>query len=100
MKTPSRLAGGPDGAGASGRARVPVGRDRVDRGEDRVLRGDVAALGVAGRACQGAPAGADYGGGQRLKRREREVVELRRANEILKRASAYFAQAELDRRPR
>ena len=30
----------------------------------------------------------------------REVRELRRANEILGKASAYFAQAELDRRPR
>jgi transposase len=37
---------------------------------------------------------------QRLKQLERENVELRRANEILKKASAYFAQAELDRRPR
>jgi transposase-like protein len=35
---------------------------------------------------------------QRLKQLEREVFELRRANEILKKASAYFAQAELDRR--
>lgn len=30
---------------------------------------------------------------------EREVKELRRANEILKKAAAFFAQAELDRRP-
>jgi transposase len=37
---------------------------------------------------------------QRLKDLEREVRELRRANEILKKASAYFAQAELDRRPK
>jgi transposase len=37
---------------------------------------------------------------QRLKQLEREVVELRRANEILRKASAYFAQAELDRRPK
>jgi len=29
----------------------------------------------------------------------REVRELRRANEILRKSSAYFAQAELDRRP-
>ena len=36
----------------------------------------------------------------RLKELERENRELRRANEILKKASAYFAQAELDRRPR
>jgi transposase-like protein len=33
----------------------------------------------------------------RLKLLEREVKELRRANEILRKASAYFAQAELDR---
>ena len=35
---------------------------------------------------------------ERLKGLEREVRELRRANEILKSASAFFA-AELDRRP-
>lgn len=34
---------------------------------------------------------------QRLKQLERENVERRRANEILKKAAAYFAQAELDR---
>jgi transposase len=33
-----------------------------------------------------------------LKRLQREVVELKRANEILKKAAAFFAQAELDRR--
>jgi transposase len=37
---------------------------------------------------------------ERLKDLEREVRELRRANEILRKASAYFAQAELDRRPK
>jgi transposase len=36
----------------------------------------------------------------RLKQLERENFELKRANEILKKASAYFAQAELDRRPK
>lgn len=35
---------------------------------------------------------------QRMKELEREVKELRRANEILKLASAFFAQAEIDRR--
>ena len=35
---------------------------------------------------------------QRVKELEREVKELRRSNEILKLASAFFAQAELDRR--
>ncbi len=33
----------------------------------------------------------------RIKSLEREVRELRQANEILRKASAYFAQAELDR---
>lgn len=37
---------------------------------------------------------------ERIKELEREVVELRRTNEILRKASAFFAQAELDRRPR
>ena len=35
---------------------------------------------------------------QRLKALERENRELKRANEILRKASTYFAQAELDRR--
>jgi transposase len=33
----------------------------------------------------------------KMKALEREVRELRQANEILRKASAYFAQAELDR---
>lgn len=36
--------------------------------------------------------------GERLKALEKENKELRRANEILKTASAFFAQAELDRK--
>jgi len=35
---------------------------------------------------------------EHIKALEREVKELRKANEILKLASAFFAQAELDRR--
>lgn len=34
----------------------------------------------------------------RLKTLERETREVRRANEILRKASVYFAQAEIDRR--
>ncbi len=34
---------------------------------------------------------------QRITDLEKEIRELRRANEILRKASAYFAQAELDR---
>jgi transposase len=36
----------------------------------------------------------------RIKEQEREIRELRRANEILRKAAAFFAQAELDRRPK
>ena len=35
---------------------------------------------------------------ERIRALEREVRELRQANEILRKASAYFAMAELDRR--
>ena len=37
---------------------------------------------------------------ERLKALERENRELKRANEILRKASAFFAQAELDRKPK
>ena len=46
----------------------------------------------------GARPGVTTADAQRIKDLEREVKELRRANEILKLASAFFAQAELDRR--
>jgi transposase len=45
----------------------------------------------------GVRAGTTTADAQRIKELEREVKELRRANEILKTASAFFAQAELDR---
>jgi transposase len=46
----------------------------------------------------GARAGLSTEERERIKTLEREVKELRQANEILRKASAYFAQAELDRR--
>ena len=46
----------------------------------------------------GVRAGAPTEIAERLKALERENRELRQANEILRKASAYFAQAELDRR--
>ena len=49
---------------------------------------------------QGRRAGLTSAERERLKALERENRELRRANEILRKASAYFAQAELDRRPK
>src|SRR5580692_7661768 len=45
----------------------------------------------------GARAGVPADTAERLKALERENRELRQANEILRKASAYFAQAELDR---
>ena len=47
---------------------------------------------------QGVRAGPTTNETDRIKALEREVRELRQANEILRKASAYFAQAELDRR--
>ena len=49
---------------------------------------------------QGRRAGLTSDERARLKALERENQELRRANEILRKASAFFAQAELDRRGR
>jgi transposase len=47
---------------------------------------------------RGARAGLSTDERERMKALERENRELRQANEILRKASAYFAQAELDRR--
>ena len=49
---------------------------------------------------QGKRAGLTSSERERLKQLEREVRELQRANEILRKATAFFAQAELDRRPK
>ena len=49
---------------------------------------------------QGRRAGLTGNERDRLKELERENRELKRANEILRKASAFFAQAELDRRPK
>ncbi len=50
-----------------------------------------------GERDSGVRPGLTTGEQQRIKDLEREVRELRKTNEILKLASAYFAQAELDR---
>ena len=47
---------------------------------------------------QGGRPGASTDERERIRALEREIRELRQANEILRKASAYFAQAELDRR--
>ena len=84
-----------------------MGSDLLDRGENRLQWGNPAALGApAGtrggvrqaERDQGRRAGPTTAEHERIRALEREVRELRQANEILRKASAYVAQAELDRR--
>ena len=49
---------------------------------------------------QGIVSGITTDQAQKVKELEREVRELKRANEIMRKAAAFFAQAELDRRPK
>ena len=53
---------------------------------------------MVGEEGRGVRAGVPTDVATKLKTLERENRELRQANEILRKASAYFAQAELDRR--
>src|SRR5512144_477480 len=50
-----------------------------------------------GQGRGGGPGGSEH---ERLKELERENRELKRVNEILRQTAAFFAQAELDRRPK
>ena len=77
-----------------------MGGDSVGGREDRVHCGDAAALVRQAERDVGRRPGLSTEERARMKELEREVRELRRANEILRKASAFFAQAELDRRPR
>ncbi len=72
-----------------------MGGDWLDSVEDRLHWRDAAQVAAAGRARPGSSGRDDER--DRLKALERENRELRQANEILRKASAYFAQAELDR---
>ena len=94
---------GRDGVRPPGRARLAV------RGEGRSARSQPRSV-VRARLCgtlvrqaernQGQRPGATTDERERIKALERENRELRQANEILRKASAYFAMAELDRRSR
>jgi transposase len=76
-----------------------VGGDLLDRGQDRLHGGDADAKWVRrSEIDQGERAGITTDERERIKALERENRELRQANEILRKASAYFALAELDRR--
>ena len=76
------------------RTSVAVGGDQLDCGQDR-LHGRDAELGPAGRAGQGPRGGPTTEDSVKIKALERENRELRQANEIMRKASVYFAQAEL-----
>ena len=78
---------------------VAVGGDQLDRRQDRLHGRRRCAVGF-GRpsATKGSGPGRRRRSSERIKALERENRELRQANEILRKASAYFAQAELDRR--
>ena len=74
-----------------------MGSDSVNSREDWLHSGDFALLDQAitnERCTSKDPTNSES---ERIKALEREVRELRQANEILRKASAYFAQAELDR---
>jgi transposase-like protein len=74
-----------------------MGGHGLDRGQDRRYGGDPAALGTTSQKDSGERAGVTSAERGRIKELEREVRGLLQANEILRKASAYFAQAELDR---
>jgi transposase len=75
-----------------------VGGGRNDRTEDRLRAANASEWVKRVEVDTGVREGVTTSEAQRVKDLEREVKELRRANEILKLASAFFAQAELDRR--
>ena len=75
-----------------------MGGNWLDCGEDRLHGRDAEELVRQAERDQGLRGGATSEERERVKALEREVRELRQANEILRKASAYFAMAELDRR--
>ena len=75
-----------------------MGGDYLGRGQDRLHRRDAAQLVRQAERDRGLRPGLTSAESERIKALEREVRELRQANEILRKASAYFAMAELDRR--
>jgi transposase len=77
-----------------------MGGDSVGRRETWNPHGIVAPLVRQAERDTGQRPGLTTSEREELKRLQRENFELKRANEILRKASAFFAQAELDRRPK
>jgi len=74
-----------------------VGHDHVDCEQDRLHCRALRSWVRQAERDEGKRAGLTTDERERIKALEREVRELRQANEILRKASAYFAAAELDR---
>jgi transposase-like protein len=91
-------------------AELAAVRIEPDKFHGAAIQSVAAKIGCSGEALRGwvrqherdagKRAGATTAEKERIKALERENRELRQANEILRKASAYFAQAELDRRSR
>lgn len=91
---------GPAGARTSGRARFAVDCDRLGGREIGLYHGDPTARVRQAVRDAGERAGLRASERERLKVLERENLELRRANEILRKTSSLFAQAKIDRKPK
>ena len=77
---------------------VALAGDRVDWGEDRLFCRHADEWVKKAEVDSGKRAGITTEMAEKFKALERENRELRQAHEILRKASAYFAMAELDRR--
>ena len=77
-----------------------MGSTRFDSEQDWLYRETLRKWVRRSETDQGKRVGLTSSGHERLMELERDNRELKRANEILRKAAAFFAQAELDRRPR
>ena len=77
-----------------------MGGDRLDCGQDRCTAETLRKWVRQAERDRGMRGGLSSSERERLKALERENRELKRTNEILRKASAFFAQAELDSRPK
>jgi len=75
-----------------------VGGDRINSVEVWLCAPNALGVGTSDGDDEGERPGLTTDEREQLKQLQRENFELKRANEILRKASAYFAQAELDRR--
>ena len=87
-----------DGSGSRRRSRLALGGGGVDCGQDRCTPQMLNEWVKKAEVDGGRKPGLTTDMAAKMKALERENRELRQANELLRKASAYFAQAELDRR--